>query len=299
MTGARTLILGAKVPNSGALPARLGIGAMAARLEEAGFASLWVSDHVVMPAAIESRYPFAADGRATWPSDTPYFDAVVALTLIAAATDRARFGTAVLVLPQREPVVLAKHLASLEAVSGGRLELGVGAGWLAEEFEALNVPFTSRGSRLDEWIDLLRACWTGEPPAYEGRHYTLPAGVFCRPAPAHPIPLLIGGDSAAALRRAGSRCDGWLAHQSALSLDPEAIAQGDRRMRAAAHGAGRDPGALRLVLRIIDSAGRAAEVARAVPALTAAGADEIIVDVDWESDDGPAESFATLADALP
>ena len=292
------LTLGAKVPNSGELPQRLGIGAMAAHLEEAGFESLWVSDHVVMPATIESRYPFAADGRATWPSDTPYFDAVVALTLIAAATHRARFGTAVLVLPQREPVVLAKQLASLDCLSGGRLELGVGAGWLAEEFEALNVPFSSRGSRLDEWIDLLRACWTGDPPAHEGRHYTLPAGVFCRPAAAHPIPLLIGGDSAAALRRAGARCDGWLAHQSALCLDPEALAKGDRQMRAAARDAGRDPDALRLVLRIIDSAGRADEVARAIPALTAAGADEIIVDVDWESGDGPAEAFETLANVV-
>lgn len=289
--------LGAKVPNSGELPQQLGIGTMAHRLEQAGFGSLWVSDHVVMPETIGSRYPFAADGRATWPSDTPYFDAIVALTMISAATSRARFGTAVLVLPQREPVVLAKQLASLDALSGGRLEMGVGAGWLAEEFEALGVPFHSRGSRMVEWMELMRACWTGDPPPHRGEHYVLPAGVLCMPAPAHAIPLLIGGHSNVALRRAGTVGDGWLAHQSALALDPEALAQGNRRMADAARAAGRDPAELRVVLRIIDSAGRADAVARALPELARAGVDEIVVDVDWDAKDGPAEAFRVLADA--
>ena len=292
-----TPLLGAKTPNSGELPGRLGIGAMARRLEEAGFESLWVSDHVVMPASIESRYPFAVDGKATWPSDTPYFDAVVALAMIGAATRRARLGTAVLVLPQREPVVLAKQLASLDALIGGRLELGVGAGWLAEEFEALNVPFDSRGSRMEEWIALLRACWTGQPEAHSGRHYALPAGVLCQPVPARPIPVLIGGHSPVALRRAGRLGDGWLAHQSALALDADALAEGCRRMRNAASSAGRDPDELRVVLRIIDSAGRAEEVARAAPALAQAGVDEIVVDVDWAAANGPEDAFSALAAA--
>jgi probable F420-dependent oxidoreductase len=287
--------IGAKVPNSGPLPQRLGIGAMARRLEDAGFASLWVSDHVVMPAEVRSRYPFAADGRATWPSDIPYFDAVVALTLIAGATQRARFGTAVLVLPQREPVVLAKQLASIDSLSGGRLELGVGAGWLAEEFAALNVPFASRGSRLVEWIELLRECWTGDPTPHRGEHYTLPAGVLCRPAAAHPVPVLVGGHSRTALRRAGAIGDGWLAHQSALALDPQELSAGRRAMRLAAPDEDQD--GRRVVLRIIDSAGRAADVARALPALIEAGVDEIIVDVDWEASDGPAEAFGVLAEA--
>jgi probable F420-dependent oxidoreductase len=191
------ITLGAKVPNSGPLPERPGIPAMAAALEKAGFESLWVSDHVVMPAEIHSRYPFAADGRATWPTDTPYYDAIVAMTLIAAATTTARIGPAVLVLPQREPVLLAKQLASLDALSGGRIELGVGAGWLAEEFAALDVPFDSRGSRLVEWIALLRDCWTGRPQPHEGRHYTLPADVLTRPTPAHHIPLYVGGHTPA------------------------------------------------------------------------------------------------------
>lgn len=294
MSGHCTTTIGAKVPNSGPLPQRLGIGEMAAELERAGFRSLWVSDHVVMPRTIESRYPFAADGRATWPSDTPYFDAVVSLAMIAAATSSARFGAAVLVLPQREPVVLAKQLASLDSLSGGRLEMGVGAGWLAEEFEALGVPFASRGSRMEEWIALLRACWTGSPPPHHGGHYVLPDGVLCLPAPPHPIPLLIGGHSKTAWRRAGALGDGWLAHQSAVALEPAEITRGVEAMRSAAESAGRDPLALRVVLRIIDSAGRAAEVGDALPALAQAGVDEIVIDVDWEASDGPAEALRAL-----
>src|SRR5579884_2721557 len=120
--------LGAKVPNSGPLPAERGIGAMAKALEDAGFESLWVSDHVVLPEHMGSRYPFAADGRATWAADTPYVDALIALALIAGATERAKLGPAVLVLPLRHPVIAAKQLASIDAASGGRLKLGVGAG---------------------------------------------------------------------------------------------------------------------------------------------------------------------------
>ena len=136
--------IGAKVPNSGPLPGRLGIGTMARELEEAGFESLWVADHIVLPETIDSRYPFAEDGRATWSTDTPYFDALIALALIAEATKRATIGTAVLVLPLRQPVVFAKQAASIDVASGGRLALGVGAGWLEEEFDALNVPLVGR-----------------------------------------------------------------------------------------------------------------------------------------------------------
>ena len=191
--------IGAKVPNSGPLPIERGIASMAAELEGAGFESLWVSDHIVMPRQIESRYPFAADGKPTWPADTPYFDAMIALAVIATVTQRAAIGTAVLVLPLRHPVVLAKQAASIDVLSSGRLVLGVGAGWLAEEFEALDVPFGSRGRRFTEWLQILRACWTGEPGPFNGEQYHLPGGVFALPAPGHDIPVLVGGDSSPAL----------------------------------------------------------------------------------------------------
>jgi probable F420-dependent oxidoreductase len=276
--------VGAVVPNSGPLPLERGIAHMATTLEEAGFASLWVSDHVVMPERIDSRYPFAADGRATWPSTTPYLDALVALGVMAAVTRRVGLGTAALVLPLRNPVVAAKQAASLDVVSGGRLTLGVGAGWLREEFEALNVPFEDRAARLVEWMQIARDCWTGRPAARSSTRFVLPDGVLCLPTPAHEIPILMGGHSAAALRRAGRLADGWLAQQALPSLDPDELAAGAAAMRAAAEEAGRDPAGCRVVLRLVESAGRADEVAAARPALAAAGVDEIVVNVDWDGD---------------
>jgi len=288
--------IGAKLPNSGPLPLSLGIPAMARILEDAGCASLWVSDHVVLPRTIGSWYPFAADGKATWDTSTPYVDALVALTLAAAATTRVSFGTAVLVLPLRHPVVLAKQAASLDAVSGGRLRLGIGAGWLAEEFAALDVSFDSRGGRFTEWIGLLRECWTGTPAAHSGEHFTMPADVLCLPTPVTPIPLLVGGHSPVALKRAGRLGDGWLAQQSLNALDTGELRAGAATMRAAATAAGRDPEAPTVVLRVVDSAGRGDELAARTADLTAAGVDELVVDVRWD-DAPPADQLAALLDA--
>jgi probable F420-dependent oxidoreductase len=273
--------IGAKVPNSGQLPATLGIGTMAAELERAGFDSLWVSDHVVMPAAINSPYPFAADGKPTWPSDVPYFDAMIALAMIAAQTQKVSIGTAVLVLPQRNPVILAKQAASIDVLSGGRLILGIGAGWLAEEFDALNVPFDTRGQRFTEWVELLRRCWTGTPDAFDGQHYRLPAGILAMPPPEHEIPLLVGGHSRVAIARAATIGNGWLAQQSALALDTGAVQQAIVQLRQDAGRAGRDPDALRVAIRIVDSASRMDALAAVMPQFVEAGVDEVIVDTDW------------------
>jgi probable F420-dependent oxidoreductase len=290
------LRIGVKVPNSGPLPERLGIGAMAAELEAAGFESLWVSDHIVLPSEIGSRYPFADDGQATWATDTPYFDALIALALIAEATERATIGTAVLVLPLRAPVVFAKQAASIDVASRGRLRLGVGAGWLEEEFDALNVPFAGRGRRLDEWISLIRACWTGTPEPFESELYRLPAGVLCLPRPAHRIPFLVGGHSPAALRRAGRIGDGWLAQQSLPALDPDELGRAVSVMRAAAAENGRDDAALEVVLRIVEGSGRSEELAARLPELASAGVGEIIVDVSLENGEAH-EVHARLAEA--
>jgi probable F420-dependent oxidoreductase len=265
--------IGAKLPNSGPLALDPGIPELARTLEEAGFDSLWVADHVVLPRVMASRYPFAMDGKATWATDTPYFDSLVALALATAVTERVGLGTGVLVLPQRQPLVTAKQVASIDVASGGRLTLGVGAGWLEEEFDALNVPFDTRGSRLEEWIALLRACWTGTPAAFEGRHYTLPPDILCFPPPAHAVPLLVGGHTKPAVRRATTIGDGWIGQQSLGALDPAEI-------RAV-----RDAGARQVVLRIVEAAGRDAELAPHLPELAGAGVDEVIVDVDWTAGD--------------
>jgi probable F420-dependent oxidoreductase len=284
--------VGAKLPNSGPLPIEVGIPALARTLEDAGFESVWVSDHIVMPASIGSRYPFAADGKATWSSETPYIDAPIALALAAAATDRVGLGTAVLVLPLRHPVELAKQAASIDVASGGRLTLGVGAGWLEEEFQALNVPFERRGARLEEWMAIARACWSGHPPARSSEFYELPADVVALPAPAHAIPLLVGGHTPVALRRAGRVGDGWLGQQALPTLAPDELEREIGVVRAAAEEAGRDPGALRVVLRIVETAGHGDEVAARVPELAAAGVDEIVVDTRWE--EGEPEAAAAV-----
>lgn len=290
--------IGAKVPNSGPLPARLGIGPMSATLEEAGFESLWTSDHVVMTRTVASKYPFSAEGELTWDVESPWYDAVVSLTLMAAATNRCEVGVAVLVLPLRHPVVFAKQVASIDALYPGRVALGVGAGWMAEEFAALGLPFDSRGRRLEEWMSLLRACWTGSPEAFEGEHYTLPEGVVCQPTPARPSPLLVGGMSPAALRRAGRLGDGWLALQRASALDVDSLATAVGRVRRAAEQAGRDPGTLRFILRVTQSEHAAAEVAAAAGSLAAAGITEIVVDVDWNDPEAPHRSAETLRVAV-
>jgi probable F420-dependent oxidoreductase len=275
--------IGAKVPNSGPLPGSIGIPQMARVLEQAGFQSLWVADHVVLPAEIGSRYPFAADGKATWSTKAPYFDAVVAIALIASATERATIGTAVLVRPLRNPVVFAKHAASLDVLSGGRLALGLGAGWLREEFEALGVPFDARGRRLVDGIRILRECWTG----------TYQEDIVFSPTPVGTLPLYVGGHSEIALRRAGALGDGWLGQQSLDAIDTHELEAAHAAITLAAADAGRDPTRLRVVLRIVDSAGRSDEVARRLPALEAAGVDEVIVDLDWDGD--PTADYARMA----
>jgi len=271
--------IGVKLPHTGPVTGP-SIPTRARELELAGFDSLWVSDHVVLPERIESWYPFDPKGKATWPTDTPYFEAVVALAAAAAVTDRVRLGTAALVLPQRNPVLLAKQAASVDALSGGRLVLGVGAGWLKEEFDALAMPFETRGPRMVEWIALLRDCWTGRPEGRTSEHYDLPPRTLVLPTPARPIPLLVGGHSPTALRRAGRIGDGWLAQQSLPDLDPAALAAEIGLIRAAAEKAGRDPDALDVVLRIVQAAGRADEVARRLGELAKAGVHEVVVDVE-------------------
>jgi probable F420-dependent oxidoreductase len=291
------MLIGAKLPNSGPLAMDLGVPAMAVALERAGVDSVWVSDHVVLPRTIESWYPFAADGRATWPTDSPYLEALIALALAAGATERVRLGTAALVLPMRNPVMFAKQAASIDHASGGRLELGVGAGWLAEEFAALGAPFERRGARLAEWIAIARSCWSGAPAARRSDDYELPEGILCLPRPAHEIPLLIGGHAEVALRRAGRIGDGWLGQQPLGGLDVDDLARARGVMREAAQGAGRDPSRLRIVLRIVESAGRADEVAAALPALAGAGVDEVIVDMRWDGGDLAADVVTLRAAA--
>jgi probable F420-dependent oxidoreductase len=292
--------IGVKLPHTGAVLAgpssAAAVPELARRFESAGFDSLWVSDHLVLPGETTSWYPFAEDGVPTWPADTPYLEAVVALAAAAASTTRVRLGTAVLVLPQRNPVVLAKQLAGVAHLAGGRLDVGVGAGWLREEFDALDAPFADRGTRMVEWVAIMRACWTGKPAEFRGRYYQLPPDLRMMPTPPAPIPILVGGHSARALGRAGSVGDGWLGQQAAPALDPDLLAREIAVVRNAAAAVGRDPAVPRIVLRIVESAGRAAQVAKRLAELEQAGVDEVIVDV-HPFDGDPIADHAVLRDA--
>lgn len=293
----KRLRLGAKVPNSGPLPFQLGAARMASMLEDAGFDSIWTSDHVVFPLEVKSRYPFSSDGRITWPVDVDYLEPTVALSAMTSTTSTAELGTSVLILPMRNPILFAKQAACIDAIAHGRLVLGVGAGWLREEFEALGADYGSRGEILDEWLAIARRCWTGEVAPFEGRHYRLAEPIYCRPTPARHLPVLIGGMSRFAQERAGKIADGWLAQYSLEGLSEKSIADGVATMTAAAKQAGRTPSEVedfRIAVRITGADQKLGTVASRLDELGAAGATEIIVDVDWDGEGGPSRSFEML-----
>lgn len=292
--------LGAKVPNSGPLPFRLGIARMAASLEAAGFESVWTSDHVVFPHEVRSRYPFAADGRVTWPVDVDYLEPAVALSAMTSTTSTVELGTSVLILPMRNPVLFAKQAACIDAISHGRLVLGVGVGWLREEFEALGAEFEARGAVLDEWLSIARRCWSGSVEPFEGRFYRLPEAIFCRPTPTRHVPVLVGGMSRHALERAGRIADGWLAQYSIDDLSETRIADSISILMAAARQAGRRQAELdgmRIVVRVTGADRKLGELSARLNALAQAGATEVVVDVDWEGEQGPSRSFDALRSA--
>jgi probable F420-dependent oxidoreductase len=185
------------------------ITAVAGAAERAGFATLWAGEHVVMVDRGASRYPYADDGRIAVPADADWLDPMIALTVAAGATDSIRLATGVLLLPEHNPVILAKTAASLDVVSGGRLTLGIGVGWSQEEFDALGIPFERRGARTDEYLEAMRTLWRDDPASFTGV-FTAFAAIRVNPKPVdRRIPIVVGGNSDAALRRAARTGDGW------------------------------------------------------------------------------------------
>jgi probable F420-dependent oxidoreductase len=193
-------------------PSELTLAAEAA--ERLGYHSLWINDHITVPVEIQSRYPYTPDGRPTMRHDTPYSDALVTLGFLAAITTRVRLGTSVLPMITRDPLTLAKQAATVDRLSGGRLELGLGAGWLVEEAEAIGNPHDHRAQRLDEAIDIMRMAWSQSSFEHEGRFWQIRAtGVHPQPVQGADVPIWIGGTSPAAFRTTASRAVGnliWL-----------------------------------------------------------------------------------------
>jgi probable F420-dependent oxidoreductase len=207
------------------------------RAEAAGFESLWGGEHVILPETIESRYPYTADGKIPATNDTPIPDPLIWLAFAAAAAPTMRLGTCILIVPQRNPLVLAKELATLDQLSGGRVELGLGVGWLKEEFDALGVPWDRRGARNDEYIAAMRALWAGPLAEFHGEFVDFPP-VTCSPRPVNGnIPILVGGDTDVAIRRAARLADGYFPGEG----DAERLAALIGRVRAEAERHDRDP----------------------------------------------------------
>ena len=215
--------------------------AIARDAEAAGFESLWTVEHVVVPAGYESEYPYSADGRMPGGEDTDIPDPLVWLAWVGAVTTTLKLATGILILPQRNPVVLAKELATLDLLSGGRVVLGVGVGWLREEFDAIGVPFEERAARTDEYVEALRVLWREAEPTFSGRFANFErAKSHPKPARAEGIPIVVGGHTNAAARRAGRLGDGFFPGR-ATTDDLVPLLDETRR---AAKDAGRDPDAI-------------------------------------------------------
>ena len=234
------------LPTRGPTATRDGILALAREGERLGLNSAMIADHIVLPVESRSTYPYTLDGR--HPSAGDALETFSILGVVAGATERLRLVTSVLVLPYRNPVLTAKMVASLDVLSAGRVTLGVGAGWLREEFEALDSPpFEARGAATDEWIAILKQLWCQSPASFEGRFYRY-ADIRCEPFPLqkpHP-PIWVGGHSRAALRRTARHGDGWhpVGAVAASPLPPAEMRAHLDTLKRLTEAAGRDFSAL-------------------------------------------------------
>jgi probable F420-dependent oxidoreductase len=221
------------------------LDAVATESEERGITTLWVGEHVVLFSDYASSYPYAADGRVPAPSGSGLLEPMVTLSYLAARTRTVRLGTAMLLLPQRNPVYVAKEVSSLDWLSGGRVDLGVGVGWLKEEFDALNVPWERRGVRTDEYLEVLRTLWCDNLSSYSGTTYELPpCEMFPKPIQEPHPPIHIGGETKAALRRVARSAQGW----HTFNRSPEELAAGLVELDAELEAVGRSRSEIRITV---------------------------------------------------
>ena len=180
-----------------------------AEAQERGFATLWVGEHVVLFEEYASAYPYADDGKIPAPPGTGLLEPLNTLTFLAAHTSTIRLGTAMVLLPQRNPVYTAKEVSTLDWLSNGRVDFGIGVGWLEEEFRAVDVSWPRRGARTDEYLEVLQTLWTDDTSQFDGEFYSLEScQMFPKPVQS-PLPIHIGGESDAALRRVARAGHGW------------------------------------------------------------------------------------------
>jgi probable F420-dependent oxidoreductase len=214
--------------------------------EAAGFESIWTVEHTIIPAGYKSAYPYDPSGKlAGGRNDFPLPDPLIWMAFVAAATHKIKLATGILIVPQHNPVIAAKQIATLDHLSNGRILLGIGVGWLEEEFNAIGVPFRERGARTDEYIAAMRELWSADEPTFSGRFVKFEKA-FCRPQPVKKsVPIIVGGHTEAAARRAGRFCDGFFPARGAPA---ELISVA----RKAAKDAGRDPDAIEITVSMPD-----------------------------------------------
>jgi probable F420-dependent oxidoreductase len=244
---------------------------LAQAAEGAGFESIWTVDHVVVPGGYRSKYPYDPSGRLPSGEETVFPDPLIWLAYVAARTSTLRLGTGILIVPQRNPLILAKELATLDSLSGGRMILGAGIGWLEEEFEALGVPFAGRAHRMEETIAAMRALWSDDQASFQGSTTTFDH-CFLRPQPpGGSIPIHIGGHSPAAARRAGRIGEGFFP----LGVSPEDLPPLINLIRTGAEEAGRDPEAIEVTMQctLVDGD----EAVTAVEALRQVGVTRVLL----------------------
>jgi probable F420-dependent oxidoreductase len=236
------LSFGIAFANAGPFARPANAAALGALAEAHGFDSLWTVEHVVIPKGYTSTYPYHRSGRAPGAETSDIPDPLVWLAFVAARTTTIKLATGILILPQRNPVVTAKEVATLDVLSNGRAVLGVGSGWLEEEFDALGVPFADRGDRLDDHIRAMRALWHDQEATYEGRFSSF-RGCIALPRPVQAsVPIVVGGHTTRAARRAGELGDGFFPARGEVD-ELRALLE---VLRRAAEASGRDPSSIEL-----------------------------------------------------
>ena len=273
--------IGFGAPVAGAWATPLYLGSFAERAEALGYASLWSFQRLLVP-----------EGSGMEPVYRSVLDPMVALGFLAARTSRIRLGVATVCLPYVSPAVLAKQATTVDVLSGGRLDLGLGIGWMPEEFVATGASTARRGARAEEFLAVLRTLWADEVGSFSGEFYTIPAGrQDPRPVQKPGPPVLLGGMSRPAMERAGRIADGWITSSRAdLSKIPDAVAV----IQEAASAAGRDPEALRIICRGVVLAGEEAKGPDGGRRLLSGSFAQIRGDAAWLGEQGVTELFYDL-----
>lgn len=244
---------GFSLPSRGPAATMQNLRALAQHAEGLGMDSVWVSDHIIVPRRIESFYPYDPQGRFPTAPEQDYLEPLTALTFLAGCTERIQLGTSVLILPYRNALLTAKIVATLDALSNGRVILGVGVGWMEEEFVALGLDtYRQRGAVSDEYIQAFRQLWTSDEPRFEGKYVRF-ADLGFAPKPVrqpHP-PIWVGGHTAPAIRRAARLGDGWhpIGLRPPAGLVPDEMQQAVAQLRQEASNVGRNPDSITISFR--------------------------------------------------